>query len=253
MLFGVKTMSGLRHLRMAWRRRRWKYCAAVEGCVTCMFCCARELEVALDAGGGVLRALAFVAVRQQQDDAGEQVPLGFAGGDELVDDDLRAVGEVAELRLPEDEGLGVVAAVAVLVAEHGGLGEHGVVDLQAGLVGRDVRERRPAASVLDVDEHGVALVEGAALGVLAAEADGRAGLEQRGEGEGLGHAVVDRALAAAHLGALGEQLLDLGVDVEAFGRGGELAGERGDLGGVEAGRRHLEAGLPRAARVVASQ
>ena len=65
-----------------------------------------ELEVALDAGARVLRPLPLVAVRQQQHDAGEQVPLVLAGGDELVDDDLRAVGEVAELRLPADQRLG---------------------------------------------------------------------------------------------------------------------------------------------------
>ena len=93
-----------------------------------------ELEVALDAGAGVLRALAFVAVRQQHDDAGEQAPLGFAGSDELVDDDLRAVGEVAELRLPEDEGFGIVAGVAVFEAEDGGFGEQRVVDLEAALL-----------------------------------------------------------------------------------------------------------------------
>ena len=81
----------------------------------------------------MLGALAFVAVREKHDDAGEQAPLGFAGGDELVDDDLRAVGEVAELGFPEDEGFGVVAGVAVLEAEGGGLGEQGVVDLEAGL------------------------------------------------------------------------------------------------------------------------
>jgi hypothetical protein len=38
--FGVKTMSGLRHLRMAWRRSRWKYCAAVEGWQIWMLSCA---------------------------------------------------------------------------------------------------------------------------------------------------------------------------------------------------------------------
>jgi len=37
MLFGVKTTSGLRHLRNACRRRRWKYCAAVEGWQIWMF------------------------------------------------------------------------------------------------------------------------------------------------------------------------------------------------------------------------
>ena len=137
-----------------------------------------ELEVALDAGAGVFRALAFVAVRQQHDQAGEQVPLGFAGGDELVDDGLRAVGEVAELGFPEDQRFGIVAAVAVFEAEHAGFGEHGVVNFAAGLAGGDVFERDVFVLVFDVDEDGVALVEGAAVGVLAAEANRRAGFRR---------------------------------------------------------------------------
>jgi hypothetical protein len=40
-------------------------------------------------------------VRQQQHEAVGAQPLGLAGGDVLVDDDLRAVGEVAELRFPQ--------------------------------------------------------------------------------------------------------------------------------------------------------
>ena len=43
-------------------------------------------------------------------------PLVLRRRDELVDDDLRAVGEVAELRLPQDERLGPLDAVAVLEA-----------------------------------------------------------------------------------------------------------------------------------------
>src|SRR5262249_2917592 len=63
----------------------------------------RELEEALEAGTGVLGPVALVAVRQQQRQAGGLLPLRQAGSDELVDDDLRAVDEVAELRLPENE------------------------------------------------------------------------------------------------------------------------------------------------------
>src|ERR1035438_1238135 len=54
-----------------------------------------ELDEALDSRAGMFRTLAFVAVGQEQDDAGEQVPLGFSGADELVDDGLRDVDEVA--------------------------------------------------------------------------------------------------------------------------------------------------------------
>src|SRR5277367_7136790 len=75
-----------------------------------------KLEEALHARRGVLGTLAVVPVREKHDDAGEQPPLSFASGNELIDDRLRTVNEVAELRLPEDEGFGIVAGVAVFVA-----------------------------------------------------------------------------------------------------------------------------------------
>ena len=70
MLLGVKTTSGLRHLRSAWRRSIWKYCPAVEGWQICMLSRRSELQIALDASAGVLRPLPFVTVRQQHDQAG---------------------------------------------------------------------------------------------------------------------------------------------------------------------------------------
>jgi hypothetical protein len=59
-----------------------------------------QLQVALEPGRAVLRPLAFIAVGQEHHEAARAQPLGFAGGDELVDDRLRAVGEIAELRFP---------------------------------------------------------------------------------------------------------------------------------------------------------
>src|SRR6266853_180059 len=82
-----------------------------------------KLNEALDTGTGMLRALAFVSVRQQHDESGEQVPLGFTGADELIDDGLRHVDEVSELSLPEDKRFGVVAAVAIFKSQHTGFRE----------------------------------------------------------------------------------------------------------------------------------
>ena len=79
----------------------------------------------------------------------------------------------------------------------------------------------PVLLVFDVDEDAVALVEGAALDVLAAEAHGRAAEHQRAKRDRLGHAVVEGMLAAAHVGALFEQLFDFGMDVEVRGIRGE--------------------------------
>ena len=78
----------------------------------------RQLHEALQARRAVLRALAFVAVRQHQRDAVDAAPLHFARGDELVDHHLGAVDEVAELRFPDHQRVGVVGGVAVLEAQH---------------------------------------------------------------------------------------------------------------------------------------
>jgi hypothetical protein len=45
-------------------------------------------------------------VRQHHRETAQPPPLDFAGRDELVDHDLRTVGEVAELRFPDDQPFG---------------------------------------------------------------------------------------------------------------------------------------------------
>ena len=62
-----------------------------------------ELQEALQPGARVFRALAFVAVWQKERDVTWALPLALRTGDELVDDDLRSVDEVSELRLPANQ------------------------------------------------------------------------------------------------------------------------------------------------------
>src|SRR5664279_5855275 len=100
-----------------------------------------ELQETLDACAGVLGALPFVAVREQQDQTGQKVPFVFPGDDELVDDDLRAVGEIAELRFPHHQRLRKVAGVPVFKAHDGGFGQFRVVDFNSRLTGSEVTQR----------------------------------------------------------------------------------------------------------------
>ena len=65
-----------------------------------------HLQIALKPGRRMFRTLTFIAVRQQHHEAVGAQPLGLARGDELVDDDLRAVGEIAELGFPQHQGVG---------------------------------------------------------------------------------------------------------------------------------------------------
>src|SRR5450631_1055625 len=75
-------------------------------------------------------------------------------------------------------------------------------------------QRHVAGFILDVDEHGVALIERATLAVLPSQAHGSSLHQQRAKRDGLGHAVVKSPLTSSHFGALLQQLLDLGVDVK---------------------------------------
>src|SRR5256885_7113116 len=63
-------------------------------------------------------------------------PLDLARGDELVDHDLSAVGEVAELRFPDHQRVGRGAGEAVLEAQHRLLGRS-----EERRVGKECRSR----------------------------------------------------------------------------------------------------------------
>lgn len=77
-----------------------------------------HLQEALEASGRVLGPHALHAVRLQQHDTGLPHPLGLPARDELVDDALRHVVEVAELRLPQHQRVRVRHRVAHLEAQH---------------------------------------------------------------------------------------------------------------------------------------
>src|SRR6266436_4267222 len=69
-----------------------------------------ELQKKFDTRTVMFRALAFKSMRKQQYEPGGKIPFIFTGTDELIDDDLRAVDEIPELRFPQNEDLRIVAA-----------------------------------------------------------------------------------------------------------------------------------------------
>ena len=175
-----------------------------------------ELEEPLEAGARVLRPVALVAVREQQRQPRGLTPFRQARDEELVEHDLRAVHEVAELRLPEHERLGRRDRVAVLEPERGVLRERRVVDLEGrvGLV--EALHRREALARLGVVEDEVPVRERSALGVLAGQPDRDPLDEQAREREPLRVAPVDAAVVE-RLEALVELRLQLRVHGEAVG------------------------------------
>ena len=173
-----------------------------------------ELQEALEPGRAVLRTLPLVAVRQEVDQAAQAQPLALARADELVVVDLGAVGEVAELGLPDRQAVGVGQAVAVLEAEHALLGQDAVDHLDAGLLGLEVLQRDVLLlGDLVVDDR-VALAERAAADILARQADREALDQQRGEGQMLGGRPVDAGALLDRLAPLLDHPAQPGMDVE---------------------------------------
>ena len=139
----------------------------------------------------MVRPLALVSVGEKHDEGRALVPLLLTRGNELVDDRLCAVDEVAELRLPHDESVGTGDGVAVLEPERSEFAQQGVVDPQLCAVAVAALERLVLPARGLIDDHGVAVAERAAAGVLPGEAHGPTLEEQRTDGERLAHAPVD--------------------------------------------------------------
>src|SRR6202165_4966135 len=160
-----------------------------------------ELHEARQPRAGMLWSLALVAVRQKHHQPRRKVPLVLTRADELVDDDLCAVGEIPELRFPQNERLGIVTAKSIFESQAARLGKRRVVNLAESLLLGKMREGEVVVLRLRVDQNRVALVERAALGVLSREAHGIP-LEKHGaERQRFGKAVIDGTLAVADLRA----------------------------------------------------
>src|ERR671934_89807 len=92
--------------------------------------------------------------------AGPLAPLLLSGADELVEYGLRAVGEVAELRLPAHKRLRPRHRVAILEPHRGELRQQGVVDVKLGRALIELLERCVLPAGVAVHEHHMPLAEG---------------------------------------------------------------------------------------------
>ena len=128
-------------------------------------------EPSLRSRARMVRALAVVPVRQEEHQARALPPLGLARGDELVDDALRVVGEIAELRLPQHERRrSRVHRVAVLETQDGVFAERRVGHHETILAPEpEVIQRVHRARGSRAVQHGVSMIERASLDVLPRE------------------------------------------------------------------------------------
>ena len=158
----------------------------------------------------MLRSRAFIAVRQEQRESAEPLPLRLAGADELVNDDLGAVGEVAVLTFPDHQRIRLGGGVAVLEAHDGLFGKHGVDDLHPRLMIRDVLQREVRGVAVLLVQNSVAMEERAASAVLSGDTNRKAVLDQRRVSQRLGATPIQGHLASDHLLTVRDDLRNTG-------------------------------------------
>ncbi len=106
-----------------------------------------HLQEAFKARGGMFRTLAFIAMRQQADESRHAQPFALARRDELIEQHLRAIGEIAELALPKRQGVGFRQGISIFEPEHSLFREHRIDDLIAALAVANMVQRHIAAFV----------------------------------------------------------------------------------------------------------
>ena len=82
-----------------------------------------QLQESLESGRRVLRTLSLVAVWQEQRQATHAAPFCFAGADELINNHLGAIGEIAELAVPDHQRVRFCRGIAVLESHHSFFGQ----------------------------------------------------------------------------------------------------------------------------------
>src|SRR5512143_3003362 len=100
----------------------------------------------------MLRPLPFIAMRQKENQAGEQPPFVLPRTNELVNDELGPVCEVTKLRLPEHESFRGITAVAIFKSEDGRFRQGRVVGFKPTLFFAQVTKRGVPRLRLDIDE-----------------------------------------------------------------------------------------------------
>src|SRR6267142_5917522 len=88
-----------------------------------------EMQKSFETRAGMFGTLAFEAMRQQQNETAEAFPFVFGAGDELIDDRLGRIPEIAKLSFPENQPVRIVEAEAVFETQDSGFRKQAVEDL----------------------------------------------------------------------------------------------------------------------------
>src|SRR3979490_1786056 len=146
----------------------------------------------------MLGTLALVPMRKEQGQSREAPPLGLAGTDELVDDDLCPIAEIAELAFPNRQAMRFGRGESVFESHDRFLRQHRARHGERRLAGGEMLQRDvPNARGL-VMQHRIPVEVCTAPAVLAGEAYRIPLLEEARIRESLGTAPIEGEIAGHH-------------------------------------------------------
>src|SRR5882757_4254448 len=117
----------------------------------------------------MLGALTLVPVRKEQGESRKAPPLGFAGTDELIDDHLCPVAEIAELAFPNRQAMRLGRGESVFESHDRLFRQHRVRYRERRLTGGKMLQRHVAASRGLVVQYCVPVEESTAPAILPGE------------------------------------------------------------------------------------
>ena len=97
-----------------------------------------------------------------------RVPFLFAGGNKLVDHGLCAIAEIAELRFPQHECIGVGDGIAIFKTQHAIFAEQRIINPELAFCAGDMAEPVISLSVIFIAQYGMAVGKSSALHILSA-------------------------------------------------------------------------------------
>ena len=143
----------------------------------------RQLQKTFEPRARMLGACTFESVRQQHHQAAQPVPFVFGTDNELVDDHLSDIGEIAELSFPTDQSVGGIQTVSVFVTEHSRFAQTTVVDFDRSLIRGEMSERHVRSIIFDIVKNGVTMTESSTFRVLTVHSNAMSFETQRCKGQ----------------------------------------------------------------------
>ena len=101
----------------------------------------------------------------------------------MIDNNLRAIRKIAELRFPEAEQVRIIERVPVIEPEDSGFREEAVINAEARLFFREMEQRNVGVARLRIVDNRVARAESSAPAVLPGKANGNSFEQQGSKGE----------------------------------------------------------------------